>query len=263
MSDEWARARSVSVGANEQSGTARRHNSPPHAIEAHGLKRAFGRRMAVDGVDLDVAAGDCMAIFGPNGAGKTTLLRLLGGLLKPSAGTAIVGGVRLPAGDEARGAVGLIAHATMLYGALSASENVEFAARLHGVRDYRNASAAALDKMNVLDRASAPVRLLSRGMQQRVAIARAIVHAPSVILLDEPFTGLDDAGASALTMLLSTLRDGGAALVLVTHNLAEGLALATHASIMREGRFARSEKRSVINAAQFQSEYRELVSHGS
>ncbi|MGI9076360.1 MAG: ATP-binding cassette domain-containing protein, partial [Gemmatimonadaceae bacterium] len=197
----------------------------------------------------------------PNGAGKTTLLRLLGGLLKPSAGTAIVGGVCLPAGDEARGAVGLIAHATMLYGALSARENVEFAARLHGVRDYRQATAAALGKMRLVDRASAPVRALSRGMQQRVAIARAIVHAPSVILLDEPFTGLDDAGASALTMLLSTLRDGGAALVLVTHNLVEGLALATHLSIMRAGRFARSEERSSIDPEQYQSEYRKLVAH--
>ncbi|MBC7791245.1 MAG: ABC transporter ATP-binding protein [Anaerolineae bacterium] len=233
------------------------------AIEAHGLTRAFGRRMAVDGVDLSIASGDCMAIFGPNGAGKTTLLRLLGGLLKPSAGTATIGGVRIPSGDEGRGAVGVIAHATMLYGALSGRENVEFAARLHGVRNYRDAATAALDKMHVLDRASAPVRALSRGMQQRVAIARAIVHAPSVILLDEPFTGLDYAGASALTVLLGTLRVGGAALVLVTHNIAEGLAIATHASIMREGRFARSEKRASIDADRYQSEYRELVSHGT
>ena len=255
------------AGASLQSGEAaashivRQPGHAGHAVEAQGLKRAFGRRMAVNGVDLRIHAGDCMAIFGPNGAGKTTLLRLLGGLLKPTAGSAVVGGVRLPAGDEARGAVGLIAHATMLYGALSARENVEFAARMHGVRNYRDAAAAALDKMRILNRASAPVRALSRGMQQRVAIARAIVHAPAVILLDEPFTGLDDAGASALTMLLTTLKDGGAALVLVTHNLAEGLALATHVSVMREGRFARCDERSAIDATRYQNDYRELLSH--
>ncbi len=261
MSAERAGASLQSDEAAASRRMALHHGSVGHAIEANGLKRAFGRRMAVDGVDLRIRAGDCMAIFGPNGAGKTTLLRLLGGLLKPSAGTAVVGGVRLPAGDEARGAVGLIAHATMLYGALSARENVEFAARLHGVRDYRAAAASALERMRVLGRASAPVRALSRGMQQRVAIARAIVHAPSVILLDEPFTGLDDSGASALTTLLTTLRDGGAALVLVTHNLPEGLALATHVSVMRDGRFARCEERSAIDAGQYQSEYRELLSH--
>lgn len=232
-------------------------------IEARGLKRSFDGRVAVDGVDVSVRSGECLAIFGPNGAGKTTLLRILGGLLKPGAGSATVCGVRLPAGDAGRGAVGLIAHATMLYGALSARENVEFAARLHGVRDYKQAALVALDRMRMLERAAAPVRALSRGLQQRVAIARAIVHSPSVILLDEPFTGLDDSGASVLAEMLATLRDSGAALVLVTHNIAEGLALATHAAIMRRGRFVRFDDRAGIDVSRYPSEYRSLVAHGA
>src|SRR5687768_13290859 len=109
-------------------------------IEATGLARAFGGRRAVDDVSFSLGEGECLALFGPNGAGKTTLLRMLAGLLKPSAGTARVNGVALPGGTAARGAVGLISHQSMLYGALTARENVEFAARMHGVRNPRVAA---------------------------------------------------------------------------------------------------------------------------
>jgi heme exporter protein A len=155
--------------------------------------------------------------------------------------------------------VGLISHASMLYSALSAIENVEFTARMYGVRDPRAAARAALATMRVLDRANTPVRSLSRGLQQRVSIARAIVHAPRVLLCDEPYTGLDEVGSAALTHALGELRSAGAALLLVTHNLGEGLALATHAAIMRKGCFARYEPREAVNAASYPAEYRDLV----
>jgi heme exporter protein A len=213
-------------------------------ITATGLVRAFGARRAVDGVDLALQAGDCLAVFGPNGAGKTTLLRVLAGLLRPTAGTAAIGGVALPGGAAARAQVGIISHHTMLYGALTGRENVAFAARLHGVRDPDAAAAAALARLQVADRADTPVRSLSRGLQQRVSIARAVVHTPRVVLLDEPYTGLDDTGARALTGMLQSLAAGGATLVLVTHQLAEGLALATHLAVMRDGRFVRQESRA-------------------
>jgi heme exporter protein A len=232
------------------------------AVEARGLSKAFGRRRAVSGVDLVIRRGECLALFGPNGAGKTTLLRVLAGLLKPSAGSVRIAGNDLSSGAAGRASTGLLTHDTMLYGALSAQENVEFAARLYGVRDPAAAATAALERMAVARRA-VPVRQLSRGMQQRVAIARATVHSPCVLLLDEPFTGLDDAGAMALTAMLRAVRSSGAALLLITHNVAEGLGLATHAAVMRHGAFVRHDARASVDAARYAAEYRDLVSNAS
>jgi heme exporter protein A len=230
-------------------------------VEAEGLVRAFGGRRAVDGVSLTLRDGQCLALFGPNGAGKTTLLRLLAGLLAPGAGTCLVGGVSLRAdgGRAARSRVGLISHASMLYSALTVRENLEFAARMYGLRRPADSALRALKTMRVADRADSPVRALSRGLQQRVSIARAIVHEPLLLLCDEPYTGLDEVGSAALTEALEERRAHGAALLLVTHNLSEGLALATHAAIMRRGRFVRFEERGQVDGTSYASAYRELV----
>ncbi|MEO8622601.1 MAG: heme ABC exporter ATP-binding protein CcmA [bacterium] len=231
----------------------------PFLVEAVGLARAFSGRRAVDDVSFTLREGECLALFGPNGAGKTTLLRLLAGLLRPSSGTCQVGGASLRDGPVVRAQVGLISHSSMLYTALSARENVEFTARMYGLADAAGAARAALATMRVLDRAESPVRSLSRGLQQRVSIARAIVHAPRLILCDEPYTGLDEAGSVALTAALAERRASGSALMLVTHNLSEGLALATHAAIMQRGRFVRHEARAKVDMESYASEYRELV----
>ena len=229
------------------------------ALVAESLVRMFSGRRAVDGISFALEEGECLALFGPNGAGKTTLLRLLAGLLAPTSGTCRIGETPLRQGAAARARVGLISHASMLYSALSARENVEFTARMYGLPDPREAADVALRAMRVADRGDTPVRALSRGLQQRVSIARAIVHAPRVILCDEPYTGLDAAGSSALTAALEERRVHGAALVLVTHNLDEGLALATHAAVMQRGRFARYERRADVDSIGYASEYRELV----
>ena len=229
-------------------------------VEAAALTRAFGTRRAVNRIDLAIESGECLALFGPNGAGKTTLLRLLAGLLRPTAGEARVDGVTLPGGASARAVVGLISHQTMLYPALTALENVEFAARLHGVPDATGAARAALGRLGIADRADTPVRALSRGMQQRVTVARALVHAPRVLLLDEPFTGLDDAGSATLAAALAGLAREGAALLLVTHDVREGLALATHVAVMRRGAIALYEPRIASGEPDaFIHRYREVV----
>ena len=234
------------------------HSDSP-VVHADGLSRTFGNRRAVDDVSFTIGGGECLALFGPNGAGKTTLLRLLAGLLSPSAGVCRVGGKSLREGPDARAQVGLVSHASMLYGTLSALENVEFAARMYGLASPTRAARDALATMRVQDRADTPVRLLSRGLQQRVSIARAIVHDPRLLLCDEPYTGLDEAGSAALTHALAERRASGAALLLVTHNLGEGLALATHAAIMRRGKFVRHELRGAVDTASYATEYRELV----
>lgn len=229
------------------------------ALEAVGLRRAFGPRRAVDAVSFALAPGDCLALFGPNGAGKTTLLRMLGGLLRPTAGEVRLDGLPVAGDPAVRGRIGLISHHALLYGALTALENVTFAARLYGVPGPEAAARQALERLRVADRAGTPVRRLSRGLQQRVSIARAMVHEPRVVLLDEPFTGLDEAGARALTEALTTLKAHGAALVLVTHNLAEGLLLGTRVAVMRAGRFVRDEPRALVRDDAFAAEYRALV----
>ena len=239
--------------------------SQPPAVAVNALTKRFGARVAVRSIEFSLGRGSCLALFGPNGAGKTTLLRLLAGLLRPNAGNVRLGGVDVRAGTAARARVGLISHQSMLYAPLTARENVEFFASLYGLPDPPRAALNALDTMGVVDRADVGVRTLSRGLQQRVSIARAIVHEPEILLLDEPYSGLDESGAAALTAVLRSLRARGATLVIVTHNVGEGLALATHAAIMRDGSFARFEERASagdFDAQRYAAAYRELVSHG-
>lgn len=228
------------------------------AVEVAGVSRTFGRRRAVDGVDLSLQPGDCLALFGPNGAGKTTLLRVIAGLLRPTKGTVHVEGKSVH-DAVVRQHIGLISHQSMLYRALTARENVEFAAKLYGVPDPAAAARRALERMRILDRRDAPVRSLSRGLQQRVSIARAIVHEPSVVLLDEPYTGLDAAGGAALTEMLHLLRQAHAALVLVTHNVDEGLSVATRAAVMLAGRIVRLDEERIDDVAAYQAMYRAMV----
>ena len=231
-------------------------------VEVNDLTRSFGPRRAVAGVSLSLSAGECLAVFGPNGAGKTTLLRVLAGLLKPTSGTARVSGIELPGGALARSRIGLISHHTMLYDALTPRENVSFAARLYGIRGASERVDDALRRMSMLDRADTPVRSLSRGMQQRVSIARATVHSPQLVLADEPYSGLDDSGARALTALLQELRAAGAAIVIVTHNIAEGLSLASRAAVMLAGRFVRQDPADGADASSYARTYREALAAG-
>jgi heme exporter protein A len=230
-------------------------------VSADGLIRRFGARRAVDGVSVALGAGDCLALFGPNGAGKTTLLRLLGGLLRAHAGRVTLLSHPLPGDGAVRRLVGLISHHSMLYPALTARENVRFAAECQGVPDADAATTHTLAQLKVLDRADTPVRALSRGLQQRVSIARALVHGPRLVLLDEPYTGLDEVGAQALTGALGELKAAGAAVVLVTHHLAEGLALATDAAIMLDGRLVHAERAGSggFDVGDYAMRYRDLV----
>ncbi|MDQ6719010.1 MAG: heme ABC exporter ATP-binding protein CcmA [Gemmatimonadota bacterium] len=233
-------------------------NSTP-VVEAQQLFRSFGRKEALSGVTFTVRSGECLALFGPNGAGKTTLLRTLAGLLRPTKGAARIEGHPLPGGPEVRSRIGIVSHHSLLYDALTALENVVFAARLYSVPDPDAAARAALDRMGMSSKMNAPVRSLSRGMQQRVSIARAMVHSPSVVLADEPYSGLDDDGARSLTALLGELRAAGAAMIIVTHNIAEGLSLATHASVMSAGKMVALLARDSIDDASFPVHYRTLV----
>jgi len=205
------------------------------AIEARGLEKRFGPVSALAGLDLSVPGGASLAVVGPNGAGKTTLLRLVAGLARPTAGTLQVGP---PERDRRarRAGVGYLGHATLLYPALTARENLVFAGRLQGLADPEARAEAGLGEHALEAFADRPVGEFSRGMAQRVAIARALVHEPPLLLLDEPFTGLDPDAAEALAARLARLHDvGGRTVVLVTHDLARAAAFAERVVVLRRG----------------------------
>ena len=209
------------------------------ALEVAGLTKRFGHVRALRGVEFALGAGESLAVFGPNGAGKTTLLRVLAGLLKPDAGTVSFGGERLVRSNAAhRRLVGFISHHSLLYDGLTATENLMFYARLYGLAEPRAAAARALTGVGLQERGSDPAGTFSRGMVQRLAIARALLHDPEVLLLDEPFSGLDQHAAGTLRELLGRLRAERRTMVLVTHNIDEGLELATHVAIQVAGAFA-------------------------
>jgi heme exporter protein A len=190
------------------------------AIELEGLGRAYGERVVLRDISLTVPAGATLAVFGANGAGKTTLLRILAGLLRPQAGRARVLGHELPRDAYAvRGRIGLLAHEPMLYRDLSARENLRFHARLHSVAAERIESL--LERVGMASRGDEPVRTLSRGMTQRVAVCRALLHAPELLLLDEPFANLDPGATEIVAPLLA-----GPTRVLISHDVEEGLAAA-------------------------------------
>jgi heme exporter protein A len=202
------------------------------AVALRDLGRAYGDRVALAGVTLELPRGATLAVFGANGAGKTTLLRVLATLLRPHAGSATVLGRELPReGWAVRGRVGLLAHEPLLYRDLSARENLRFHARLHGVADGR--AEELLAAVAMARRGDEPLRALSRGMTQRVAICRAVLHRPELLLLDEPLANLDPGAAAGVAPLIG--RDSGAARVLISHDVELGLAEADLVLGLRAG----------------------------
>ncbi|HEV8357484.1 MAG TPA: heme ABC exporter ATP-binding protein CcmA [Gemmatimonadales bacterium] len=207
-------------------------------LEAIGLERRFGAARVLRGVSLVVRPGECHLVVGPNGAGKSTLLRLLAGLARPTAGTVAIEGAPLAGSPSRRRLIGLLSHQSHLYDDLSPAENLRFAARLYGLSDPGAAARERLAAVGLADRADDPVRRLSRGMVQRAAIARALLHSPRLLLLDEPYTGLDPHGSDQVTGLLRTELAAGRALVLVSHDVQESWDLASHAHALVRGSWA-------------------------
>jgi len=203
------------------------------AVALRDLARAYGERVALAGVTLELPRGATLAVFGANGAGKTTLLRVLATLLRPHSGEVAVLGHALPReGWAVRGRIGLLAHEPLLYRDLSARENLRFHGRLHGVPETRGREL--LEAVGMARRADEPLRSLSRGMAQRVAICRAVLHSPELLLLDEPFANLDPGAAGAVEPLIG--RASGAARVLISHDVEQGLAEADLVLGLRAGR---------------------------
>ena len=206
------------------------------AVSARGLEKRFGALRALRGIDLEVPSGRTLAVIGPNGAGKSTLLRILAGLVRPTAGQLEIDGQPSGGSGPGRARIGYIGHTTLLYPELSARENLVFAGRLFGVADPAARADELLVEEGLADCASRRVGTFSRGLAQRLSIARAIVHDPPLVLLDEPFTGLDRQSSDRLAHRLQGLRRDGRSAVLVTHELRQVAQLADSVLVIAAGR---------------------------
>lgn len=233
-------------------------NAP--AILVQALEKNYGPVPALRGIDLEVAEGEAIAILGPNGAGKSTLLNLLSGLTRPDKGVLNVG-VGEPCKDRrhARARIGLVGHETFLYPTLTARENLIFAGELYGVPDPKQRADELLAEQDLTHAAHRLVKGFSRGMAQRVAIARGLVHNPPILLLDEPFTGLDHSSTESLCARLCAIRDGGKTIVLVSHDLALAARIADQAVILKRGKVVHRCSGGQLTQSRLEQQYRNAV----
>ncbi len=234
-------------------------------IEAVKVSKVFGLRPALRGIDLSVGEGEFVTLFGPNGAGKTTFLRIVATLSKPTGGRVTVAGWELPRqAAAARSLLGVASHQPLLYGNLTAEENLRFYARLYALdgRGREARIAAVLRTVGLHRRATDLVRTFSRGMQQRLAIARAILHDPPILLLDEPYTGLDRAAAATLDGVLGEVTARGRTVLMTTHDIRRGLALADRVAILAKGRIAYEASRAGLDADSFAGVYADVTGGG-
>ena len=236
--------------------------TPEVAIDARGLVKAFGDRRALDGVDLRLPRGAFLSIFGPNGAGKTTLLRILSTLSRPTAGKlSMLGADALEDPESLRCRIGLISHKSMVYGDLTARENLELFARLYGVADPAARARELLGMVELDHRANDAARTFSRGMTQRLSIARALVNDPELVLLDEPYAGLDPHAVRLFDELIARVRPGRT-FVMVSHDLDKGFSLATHDLILARGRVVLFGAREDLSEDEFRATYMATVGMG-
>ena len=207
------------------------------ALRVDQVYKFFGDYPALRDVSLSLEPGACLALLGRNGAGKTTLLRILSGLSKPSKGQVLVFG-KDSREQATRAKIGVLGHGIAIYDELSAVENLKLFASLYGLDDPRKQAMKWLERTGLERVADSMVREFSRGMRQRLAVARAFIHEPSLLLLDEPFTSLDDRAIAVLQTLLSDAKKEGRTIVMSTHQLREALELATDVALINKGKLA-------------------------
>jgi ABC-type multidrug transport system ATPase subunit len=230
------------------------------SLQFTDVSRHFGRHRALHRVSLRCDAGEIVALLGPNGAGKSTLLSIASTLLEPTAGEVRYGEhTSRSAGAALRARIGVLGHDLYIYPELSAAENLEFFGRVYGLPDVPARVEAALERAELTHRRNDAVAGYSRGMRQRLALERALLHDPRLVLLDEPFTGLDDAATSALRRRLAGLRELGCIVLITTHDLETIEGIVDRAVMLRSGRMVTIEP----GAGSLRDRYRRLTVAGA
>ncbi len=226
-------------------------------IHVHDITKNFGSMTVLDNVNFSVRGGEFLTIVGPNGAGKTTLIKIMATLVNATGGTVEIGGFNVKKSPEkVRGIIGVISHNTYLYNELTAGENLKFFGRMYAIPEIDRRVDEVLGDTGLADRKHDRVGTFSRGMKQRLSIARAILHKPSVLLLDEPYTGLDQQASASLESVLNSLTGSGITTIMISHDLKRGLALADQVMIMASGTVMYHAPASdVADVAEFQALY--------
>lgn len=226
------------------------------AIKIEGLTKSFGTRLALRGIDLTISHGESVVILGPNGAGKTTLIKILATIMNPSSGQVVIDGLDSKSNtEEIRSRIGVVSHQTFLYGNLTAYENLEFYSRMYDVPRRKERICEVADMVGMTSRLYDCVSTLSRGMQQRLSIARSILHKPTIMLLDEPETGLDQEAIPLLWEKLPAENGKKRTIILTTHNLERGLELGEHLLILDKGKIVYEGSRRALDLAGLKEAY--------
>ncbi|MCK8825182.1 heme ABC exporter ATP-binding protein CcmA [Fuchsiella alkaliacetigena] len=224
------------------------------------LSKQIGEKNILNGINFSLEQGQVLSIFGPNGAGKTTLLKILSTVIDSSEGEVLFEGrIKEKKAVDISKDIGVISHSTFLYDDLTAYENLEFYGQLYEVEDLKERIFTVIEKVGLSFCVHDLVRTFSRGMKQRLSIARAILHLPQLLLLDEPYTGLDQHAVEMLNVLLSNLAMAQRTVVMVTHNFEQGLKLSDKFLILVEGSIVFAGASEDFSLAELQTKYKELL----
>ena len=231
-------------------------------VEAENLHKTFAWTPVLRGVSCTISAGEAVGIFGPNGAGKTTFLRVLATLLKPSSGTLTL--FERPAQETAvRRRLGFLGHDSFLYPDLTPIENLTFYAKAYQLENPGPRIDSVLAQVGLQDWAKTPLRTFSRGMEQRLALARALLHEPDLLLLDEPYTGLDQDAVKLLQTILMQAKGAGKTIVFATHDFELGLALCSRAVIFKRGQLVWQSPTPPVSVSEFSKLYTDVTQHSA
>jgi heme ABC exporter ATP-binding subunit CcmA len=237
----------------------------PPMLALSGLGKRFGYLSVLKDVELELRAGELLLLLGPNGAGKTTLTRVITTLTRPAKGTILFRGEKL---DDAvrlrlRREVGYLSHQSFLYAHLTAEENLRFFGRLYGIRDAERRIEQLLEQVDLAGARRRTVGTFSRGMQQRLSLARVLLTEPTLLILDEPYAGLDPQGSRTLTEVLAGLKADHRALLLVTHELEDCLPIADRVAVLVRGRVAWEAPAAGLGLDEVRARYFEAVAEAA